>query len=126
MRFLELAGITTRMNVFSRLVDILLKRQFFAKSLDFKLSNDENEQVLTWINTLLKQVKSYIDSNLNPAKVNVIDPTKDTFTQPLNVQEILDKYEMSNVDYYRVLSISKDGDLEFHWKRIIPALLIII
>ena len=34
--------------------------------------------------TLLKKVKNYIDDNLNPAKVNVIDPTKDNFTQPLS------------------------------------------
>ena len=31
-------------------------------------------------NTLLRRVKSYIDYNLYPAKVNVIDPTKDNFT----------------------------------------------
>ena len=31
-------------------------------------------------NTLLRRVKSYIDDNLYPAKVNVIDPTKDNFT----------------------------------------------
>ena len=56
------------------------KKIIIAKPLDSELSNDEKEEVLTWRNTLLKQVKSYIDNNLNPAKANVIDPTKDNFT----------------------------------------------
>ena len=40
----------------------------------------KKKKVLTWRNALLKQVKSYIDINLTPAKLNVIDPTKDNFT----------------------------------------------
>ena len=74
-------------------------------------------KVLTWRNTLLKQVKSYVDNNLNPAKINVIDPTKDNFTQPLSSKEILDELEISSDDYYRALSISKDEDLERYLKR---------
>ena len=68
-------------------------------------------------NTLLKQVKNYIYNNLNPAKVNVIDPTKENFTQPLSFKEILDKLEISKEDYYRALSISKEKDLELHLIR---------
>ena len=34
----------------------------------------------------LKQVKNYIDNNLNPANENIIDPTKDNFTQPLSIR----------------------------------------
>ena len=30
-----------------------------------------------------------MDNNLNPAKVNVIHPTKDNFSQPVSVKEIL-------------------------------------
>ena len=40
----------------------------------------KKKKVLTRRNALLKQVKSYIDINLTPAKLNVIDPTKDNFT----------------------------------------------
>ena len=56
-------------------------------------------------------MKNYIDNNLNLAKVNVIDPTKDNYTQPLCISEILDELEISKDDYYRALSISKDEDL---------------
>ena len=40
-------------------------------------------------------MKSYIDNNLNPMKAHVIDPSKDNFTQPLSVKEILDELEIS-------------------------------
>ena len=66
------------------------KKTIVVRPLDSKLSNDEKEEFLALKNTL-KQVRSYIDNHLNTAKVNVIDPTKDNFTQPLSVQEVLDE-----------------------------------
>ena len=54
---------------------------------------------------MLGKVKNHIDDNLNPSKVNVVDPTKDNFTQPLTIQEIIDELEISEDDYYRSLSI---------------------
>ena len=48
---------------------------------------------------------------------NVIDSTQDNFIQTLCVQEILDELEISKVDYYRALPISKDEDLELDLKR---------
>ena len=48
-----------------------------AKPIVCKFSSGKKEEVLVWRNTLLRQVKSYIDNNLNPAKVNEIDSTKD-------------------------------------------------
>ena len=68
-------------------------------------------------NTLLRQVKSYINDNLSSAKVNAIDPTKDNFTQALSISEIKDEIEISKDDYYRALSISIDKDLELQLKR---------
>ena len=114
MYILDLVGNTSRKNAVFRMVDILLRRQLLQSHLILNL-NGEKEEVLTWRNT--KQVKSYIDNNLNPLKLNVIDPTKDNFTQPLSVQEILDELEISNVEDYRTLSISNDEDFELHLKR---------
>ena len=48
--------------------------------------------------------------------MNVIDPTKDNFTQPLSLKEILDELKISKDDYYRAMSISKDEDLELYLK----------
>ena len=42
-----------------------------AKPLDSKLSNGAKKEVLIWRNTLLNQVKSYIDNNLHPEKVKM-------------------------------------------------------
>ena len=78
-----------------------------AKSLDCKFCNDEKQEVSTWRNVLLREVKSYVDNTLNPAKVNLIDPTKDIFTQPLSIKKGLDESEISKDDYYRALSIRK-------------------
>ena len=66
-------------------------------------------------NTLLRKVKSYIDNNRYPAKVNVIDPTKDNFTLLLTVKEFSDELEIFR-DYYRALPILKEEDLELHLK----------
>ena len=54
-----------------------------AKPLNSKFSNEDKQEILTWRNTLLSQVKSYIDNNLYPAKVNLTDATKEHFSQPL-------------------------------------------
>ena len=48
---------------------------------------------------------------------DIIDPTRDNFSQPLSVQEIQDESEIFKADYNRVLSISKDEHLELHLKR---------
>lgn len=65
-----------------------------VKPLGSKLSNDEKQKGLTWICTLLKQVKIYTDNKLNLFKVNAIDLTKDNFFQPLTVKRILDELEI--------------------------------
>ena len=49
--------------------------------------------------------------------MNVLDPTKENFTQPMSVKKIVGKSEISREDYYRVLCISKDEDSELHLKR---------
>ena len=110
------AGNTTRMNAAFPMVNFITEKTIIAKPLDSELTNDQKQRVLTWRKILLTKVKKYIDANLNPAKVNVIDPTKDNFTQPLGIQEILDELEISNYDCYKALQVPKDNDLELHLK----------
>ena len=59
------------------------EKTIIAKPLHSRFSNEEKQENLTRKNTLLSQVKSYVDNNLYPAKVNVTDPIKDNFTQQL-------------------------------------------
>ena len=63
-----------------------MEKTIIAKPLDFKFSNYEKQEILTGINTLLRQFKSFNGNSLNPAKVIVINPTKDNFSQPLCVK----------------------------------------
>ena len=96
--------------------------EILAKPLDCRFSSDEKQKVLAWRNTLLRQVKSYVDNNLCPAQVNVIDPTKDIFTKLLSIKEILDELKFSKDFYCRVFL----EDLELHLKGILfPALSIV-
>ena len=44
----------------------------------------------------------------------MIDLTKDSFTQPLNVKGILDELVISKDGYYRAVSILKDEVLKLH------------
>ena len=92
------------------------EKRISAKLFDSKLSNDEKEGALSWRNILLTQIKSYIDNNINPTEVNVVDLTKNSFTQSLSIKEFQDELEISKDNYYRALSISKDDNLELHLK----------
>ena len=38
---------------------------------------------------ILNKVKEYIDSNLNPSKVNIIDPCLDDYIEPPSITEAL-------------------------------------
>ena len=44
----------------------------------------------------------------------MIDLTKDNFTQPLSIKEILDELKISKDVYRRSLSTSKDENLQLH------------
>ena len=92
------------------------ENKIIAKPRHSKFINEEEQEVLTWRNILLRQAKSYIDNNLIPAKINVIDPIKDNFTLPLSVKEILDELQISKDVYYKALSIAKGEALELHLK----------
>ena len=93
------------------------EKTIITKALDSKFSNDEKQEVFTWINTLLRQVKSCIDNHLNPAKVSAIDPTKNNFTQPPGLKEILDELQIFNDNHYTVSSISNNSELEVSLTR---------
>ena len=86
---------------------IYTTKTIIAFPFESKFNNDENQEVLIWRNRQQRKVKSYIDNNLNPVKVNVIDPIKDNLTQPLSIKEILDNLEILKGGYYRALAISK-------------------
>lgn len=46
----------------------------------------------------------------------MIDPTKYIFTEPLIIKGILDELKIYKDDYYIDLPITKDEDLQLHFK----------
>ena len=62
------------------------------------VASDKKQEILTWRNTFVRQIKSYIDNNLSPGKVNVKDPIKDIFSQPLYIKEIINELDISKDD----------------------------
>ena len=81
------------------------EKTIIAKPVDSQISKDKKQEILTWKKAVLGKVKNYTDDNLNPSKVNLVDPTKDNFTQPLNIQEIFNELQISEDGYYKALSI---------------------
>ena len=74
MLTLELAGNTTRINVAFPMINTLLRRQLFQNCVILRLATMKRKTFLIWRNTLIRQVKNYIDNYLNPGKIYVIYP----------------------------------------------------
>ena len=77
----------------------------------------ERNEILDSRKSLLEKVKKYIDAELNPVKVNVIDPQKENYKPPPTIDEILLKLDISKQDYYQALSISVNVDHQLHLIR---------
>ena len=62
-------------------------------------------------------MKKYIDEELNPSQINVVDPEKANYKPPSTIDEKLLKLDISKEDYNHALSISVDGNYELHLIR---------
>ena len=68
-------------------------------------------------NKILNKVKDYIDTNLDPIKVNILEPGKPNFVKPKEIIDILQELNIAEADYYNALSVSSDSDFKVHCKR---------
>ena len=62
-------------------------------------------------------MKEYNDKELDPAKVNFYDRTKEEFVKTKSITEILQELEISKVDYENGLPASSDDDYELHLEK---------
>ena len=62
-------------------------------------------------------MKEYIDKELDPAKVNFYDRTKEEFVKTKSITEIWQELEISKVDYENGLPASSDDDYESHLEK---------
>ena len=81
-------------------------------------SKEEWEEILLKRDAILSKVKEYIDLNLDPKKVNILDPRKEGYIEPKSIQEILDELGLTQEKYYKVLSVSSDNDFQIHLRRL--------
>ena len=92
-------------------------RTIISKPLDDSLSSEQKSEKMNWRRTVLGKVKEYINDKLYPAKVNVIDPSRENYQAPPTIKEILLELSISSEEYYQALSISEDNDYELHLIR---------
>ena len=65
---------------------------------------------------LLKKVKQYIDTELNPSKKIFYDNLRDDYEEVKSIYEILEYLEITKCDYEQALSISDDQDFQIHYR----------
>ena len=88
-----------------------------SEPLPDELSQQERNDILQQRESVLSKVKEYIDLNLNPKKVNILNPGKENYIEPKGISEILAELEIPEQKYYHALAISTDTDFQIHLKR---------
>ena len=92
------------------------EKTIIAKPLPSSLKDHEKADIMVERNRILTKVKEYIDKELDPAKVNFYDRTKEDFAKTKSITEILQELE-TEVEYQNALSVSSDDDYELHLQR---------
>ena len=84
---LELAGNTTRTNVASGMIDTLLKSKMFKYG---EIRHQGKSKIISIIILIL-----------------LADPTKDNFTEPLSIKQILDEFEFPKDDHNSLVTTKR-------------------
>ena len=91
-------------------------RTIIALPLQEDLPEDLKNSILNERERILKTVKQYIDSNLDPRRKNILNPFKENFEEVSSIH-ILMELNITEEEYYNALSISSDSDFQIHIKR---------
>ena len=93
------------------------EKTIIGKPLAGNLLEEEGKNILAWRDSILKKVKAFIDEELNPAKRNFYDKTRDDYFEPKTIGHILTDLNIEKVDYEYALLISDDQNFQVHLKR---------
>ena len=93
------------------------EKTIIAEPLPNDMLEQEKLTKLQKRNQILNKVKDYIDTNLDPRKVNILEPEKPNFVKPKEIIDILQELNIAEADYYNALSVSTDSDFQVHFKR---------
>ena len=66
---------------------------------------------------ILRKVKGYSDTDLNPSKRKLCDPAKDDVEEISSIKDILISLQISTTEYEAALSISDDNDFQVDLKK---------
>ena len=91
-------------------------RTIIALPLQEDLPEDLKNSILNERKRILKTVKQYIDSNLDPRRKNILNPFKENFEEVSSIH-ILMELNITEEEYYNALSISSDSDFQIQIKR---------
>ena len=95
----------------------LTNRTIIAQTLSDFLLVDEKNEIMGNRKVLLKKVRQYINTELNPLKKNFYNKSRDNYEKIKSADEILEFLEVSKFDYEQALSISDDQDFQIHYRR---------
>ena len=101
-------GITSRYYFSKYFTD----RTVLAEPLSKNMSEGEKLKILQKRSEILGKVKNYIDTNLDPSKVNILYPERPNFIPCKSITEILGDLGLSEQEYYNALSILLDNDYQ--------------
>ena len=62
------------------------------------MCDDEKQEILQNRANILRQVKEYIDTFLDPIKVNILDPSKPDFVESKDINCILEEIDITRDD----------------------------
>ena len=92
------------------------KRIIAAEPLPSNMPENDKLIILENRKQLLSKVKDYINSYLNPARVNFFDCSQDNFVEVKSISEVLNELGIDEFEYERALGISHDNGFQLHLK----------
>ena len=93
------------------------KRTIVAEPLPSDIPESEKVLILQKRKEIVSKVKEYINLNLNPAKVNFFDRSRDDFVDVKSISEILCELDIDELEYEAALAVSDDNDFQLYLKR---------
>ena len=93
------------------------KRTIVAEPLPSNIPENDKVIILENRKQLLSKVKDYINSYLNPARVNFFDRSQDNFVEVKSILEVLNELGIDEFEYERALGISDGNGFQLHLKR---------
>ncbi|XP_066921397.1 uncharacterized protein [Clytia hemisphaerica] len=96
---------------------LFCKRTILSEPLPEGLPETEKHDILVARNNVIQTVQEYIDTNLHPKKINILDPDKPEYIEIGSIDIILDSLGLNYETYEYYLSISPDKDQHLFLKR---------